>query len=427
MATDAFGRLRVSEPFTTFNYYPSPLAEQTLDVDVWVKDTTIGADATYNQNSKSIELTLSNNMASSATRTTKMPMEYQPGKSRLIMMSSAMVTPIPTTSVPVYSRVGLFNIDSSSNPTSITEGVWFEVDCSINKIKWCEKVNNNGTPELYQFTDSSWNIDTFNGSGPSGKTLTFNDMSKNILLVIDQEWLGVGRVRCGFNIEGVTYYAHAFTHLHMSNTYTPSPRQRLGYQIFSTGNPSTAYKMKQMCCASMSEGGFFPLGVRNSISTDVSGVDIASNDIHPRVIMALKINNSNSNYKNGIIKIINLSLAYKAGNNSTETMKYTMQLHSDNGRTGGKIGTITGTPNYTSLNNSISSYATNPAALDVTVPGFVLTSGFITANTSVDFASNDYEGLLTRTNITQYDTLYVTAQSATTGKAYGALDFIESM
>ena len=37
MALDAFGRLRVSENFTTFNYYPSPLsANTTLDIDVFV-------------------------------------------------------------------------------------------------------------------------------------------------------------------------------------------------------------------------------------------------------------------------------------------------------------------------------------------------------------------------------------------------------
>ena len=37
MATDAFGRLRVSEPFTTLNYYPSPLtANNGLDVDTWI-------------------------------------------------------------------------------------------------------------------------------------------------------------------------------------------------------------------------------------------------------------------------------------------------------------------------------------------------------------------------------------------------------
>ena len=37
MASDAFGRLRTSENFTTFNYYPSLISDNTsLDIDIWV-------------------------------------------------------------------------------------------------------------------------------------------------------------------------------------------------------------------------------------------------------------------------------------------------------------------------------------------------------------------------------------------------------
>jgi hypothetical protein len=99
-------------------------------------------------------------------------------------------------------------------------------------------------------------------------------MNKVILTVIDQEWLGVGRLRCGFNIDGVTYYAHNFTHETLSYAYTATPKQRLGYEILTGthgSSPSTTYTMKQICCTSMSEGGFFPLGVRNSISKYIIG------------------------------------------------------------------------------------------------------------------------------------------------------------
>jgi hypothetical protein len=39
MSLDGFGRLRVCDNFTTFNYYPSPsstAAASSLDQDVWV-------------------------------------------------------------------------------------------------------------------------------------------------------------------------------------------------------------------------------------------------------------------------------------------------------------------------------------------------------------------------------------------------------
>lgn len=48
-------------------------------------------------------------------------------------------------------------------------------------------------------SQSSWNIDKLNGSGLSGKTL---DMTKQQILVFDAQFLGSGRIRCGFVIDG---------------------------------------------------------------------------------------------------------------------------------------------------------------------------------------------------------------------------------
>lgn len=55
---------------------------------------------------------------------------------------------------------------------------------------------------------ASWNIDTMvDGTGPSGKTL---DLTKAQILVIDLQYLGVGRCRMGFDIDGMVYYCHEF-------------------------------------------------------------------------------------------------------------------------------------------------------------------------------------------------------------------------
>jgi len=44
MALDEFGKLRTSDCFTTFNYYPSAMSSNTtLDIDVWVSGQTGGA------------------------------------------------------------------------------------------------------------------------------------------------------------------------------------------------------------------------------------------------------------------------------------------------------------------------------------------------------------------------------------------------
>jgi len=51
MALDEFGRLRTSNCFTTFNYYPSAMSSNTtLDIDVWVSGQTGGAQSYNSQN-----------------------------------------------------------------------------------------------------------------------------------------------------------------------------------------------------------------------------------------------------------------------------------------------------------------------------------------------------------------------------------------
>ena len=417
MATDAFGRLRTSEPFTTFNYYPSPAYNDTSDNDVWVRDASNGGSISYDASSNFIKLDISGGAGTNkyAIRTTKVPMDYQPGKSRLIMMSGVMMTPVPVSVEQIFSRVGLINLASPS----ITDGVWFEVDGSNSTLNWCQSVQDgSGSYTLNKVPDASWNIDRFNGSGPSGKTLLFANMNKVILIVIDQEWLGVGRLRCGFNIDGVTYYAHAFTHETLSYAYTASPRQRLGYEILTGTNgtaPSITYTLKQICCTSMSEGGFFPLGARNSVRSAIN-VTSATN----KLILALRLK-SGTNYKNGIIKPIGLDIM---NTKNADYASYELRLLSS--INGTNIGTSISDASFSNISNSIvRSYA--PSTTDVTIiGGYVIHSGFVSSRSNTTFSSNDYETLLTRAICTQYDTLALVTTGGT-AEISVSLDFIESL
>lgn len=417
MATDAFGRLRTSEPFTTFNYYPSPAFIDTSDNDVWVRDASNGGSISYDASSNFIKLDISGGSGTNkyAIRTTKVPMDYQPGKSRLIMMSGVMMTPVPTISgEQIFSRVGLINLAS---PT-ITDGVWFEVDGSNSTLNWCQSIQDgSGSHIVNKVPDASWNIDTFKGSGASGKTLLFANMNKVILIVIDQEWLGVGRLWCGFNIDGVTYYAHAFTHNTLSYAYTASPRQRLGYEILTGTNgtaPSITYTLKQICCTSMSEGGFFPLGTRNSVRSAIN-VTSATN----KLILALRLK-SGTNYKNGVIKPIGLDIM---NTKNADYASYELRLLSS--INGTNIGTSISDASFSDISNSIvRTYA--PSTAITIIGGYVIHSGFVSSRSNTTFSSNDYETLLTRAICTQYDTLAIVTTSGT-AEISVSLDFIESL
>lgn len=91
-ALDAFGRLRVAGCFTTFNYYPSLVSVNTsLDIDVWVsRETTPGTQAYDTKNF--INMPITTGATNYSLRTTKQPMIYQPGKSRLIYMTGILMT-----------------------------------------------------------------------------------------------------------------------------------------------------------------------------------------------------------------------------------------------------------------------------------------------------------------------------------------------
>lgn len=416
MATDAFGRLRTSAPFTTFNYYPSSSYTLITDYDTWVQDLSNGL-LQYDTTNNFIKLSIGNGTTpyEYARRKTKVPMEYQPGKSRLIMLSGVMMTPVPAASTQIYSRAGIMDVSG----TAILGGVWFEVDGSANTLKWCESVQTSGgTYTTTSVTKSSWNIDQFDGSGPSGKTLVIGDMSNNILLVIDQEWLGVGRIRCGFSIEGIIYYAHSFTHGAMSLSYTASPRLPIVYEISSLNyTAGTQHVLKQTCSTSISEGGYLPLGTRNSWSSnELAG--LASTTRY--ILLALKVN---PDYPNGLLKLINVHIANSSNVNTVGL--YEIELHSTNGT----IGQTINDASFSLITNSIAKQYTPSVLLNAvhSPVGYKLSSGLVVGNSVVTLNASDYETLLTRSICTKYDNLMIIASAKTGSPSMSAtVDFIES-
>ncbi len=175
MALDAFGRLRTSQPFTTFDYYPSTETSTNLDQDIWY--SAIGGTATQTYNTDNYILMTINNSNDYCLRLTKSPMEYQPGKSRLIFLTGVLLTGTIGSNV-ITSRVGLFNVDTSTPPI-ITDGTYFQTTGTI--LQWCESISSLST--VTSVNQSSWNIDTFDGNGPSGKTLSSSNLSTVLLWV----------------------------------------------------------------------------------------------------------------------------------------------------------------------------------------------------------------------------------------------------
>jgi hypothetical protein len=328
-------------------------------------------------------------------------MDYQPGKSRLFYLSSVPLSRSVDVSEDIVVKIGCFdNI----------EGHYFKTNGQT--LSWVEYYNSI-EDEIVQ---SSWNIDTFDGTGPSGLTLNINSMLDNILFVIDQEWLGVGRVRVGFNLNGVNYYAHQFIHSN-AYPYTTTPRLPLCYNI-EANVINSSIETRQICCTCLSEGGFTPLGKRMSIATNLAGVPLQTNS-NKYILLSLRIG---TGFDSGILKPLNTNILYPEGS-ASKWLRTEIQLHSTNG----SVGSINGTLTYNGLKDSISEYAVGDGTQTINTDGFVIFSNFVNTNSTLNFAGSEYETLLTRAQISKYDTLYIIVEPNTNNTdVVASLDFIET-
>ena len=402
MATDAFGRLRTSDVFTLFEYYPSPYTAINLDNDMWIASTAGTASASYNSNTF-VALSVSAN-SSGSWRRSKAVIDYQPGKSRQFMLSMTPLSRSISAGESVTVRNGVYLPGGSGLPI---EGMYLVVD--ENGIAFAEAKSS--IENIVR--QSNWNIDKFDGNGPSGLTLTSANMTNCLLVVLDQEWLGVGRVRCGFNLNGVTYYAHQFTHNNIQTPYTTTPRLPITYGIHSTTLSAGAIATHQICCTAVSEGGFTPLGRRNNISTTFSGVDPQTANVS-YVVLGVRLQTTlvggvrSCIYPTGILKLQNMDCLLYTSSTSANAgglhATYEIQLH--NSLTG--IGSISNIPNFIAVDNSIAEKYQGDGNISTLVSaGYPIARFNLTQRAVFDFSQSEYETLLTRNQVCEGDTLYV--------------------
>jgi hypothetical protein len=231
---DAFGRIRVSEPYTLFD------SQNRYDIDTQYDTALTGTGVTaYQVNESAINLSVTAGGVGSVVRQTFRSFPYQPGKGLLVLATFCMDG---STSLNLTQRVGYFNTEN---------GVFFQHVGSINSFVLRSYVT--GSVSDARTADQSlWNGDKLDGSGPSGLTL---DPSKAQILWMDFEWLGVGSVRCGFIINGEYIVCHTFTNANeITATYMTTAILPVRYEITSTS--AVAATLKQICSSVMSEGGY---------------------------------------------------------------------------------------------------------------------------------------------------------------------------
>ena len=232
---DSFGRPRISAPKTFFNsdfeYDANPL---------WFVSSVVGTGSAVKTSGVS-SLTLSTGGTASGAGVayqTKQYFRYEPGKGRFFIFSGL----VGAQTSNVRSRVG--NFDSNN-------GVFFEMDgtlgASVN-----QRTNTSGSPVDSKVVQSLWNLDKFDGTGPSGITL---DFSKTQLFWCDYQWMGAGHTRFGFFVNGFMMACHENYNDNIRTVpFTNTACLPMRMEIFNTGVAAGASTCVWTCCSLINEG-----------------------------------------------------------------------------------------------------------------------------------------------------------------------------
>ncbi len=274
--TDAFGRIRMSSPFTLGDY------KHLYGLDPNFIDYTVnGATVAFQTNKACARLTTSNNPSSRVVHQTKFYHHYMPGKSQQILSSFNFYAATPN----VTKRTGYFDDNN---------GIYFE-QAGDGTLSWVIRSYTTGAPQEVRKTQSQWNIDQCNGQGGS----LFNiDITKTQLAFIEFQWLGVGSVTVGFVHDGSYIPCHIFHHSNdLTTVYMSTPNLPVRCEMLNIGTTTGAY-FDQICSTVASEGGYVEAGQDWGVTSPTLRT-IAAGATLP--ILAIRLKNSFRTYDNRMI------------------------------------------------------------------------------------------------------------------------------
>ncbi len=229
---DAFSRLRTSNPQAIFD------AQLTYDLQPLLFEPITngsGASIAHDATNRVALMTFSSTpTGGKAYLQSYEYFRYQPGKSQEVAMTFRMVA-------------GVANVLKFVGYSDGVNGIEFQLDGTTKQFV----IYSSSSLGNQTITQGNWNLDNLDGTGGSGITL---DISKEQILIIDFQALYVGRVRVGFDIDGVIVYAHEFLHANLTE-YPYAANANLPVRCGMTCAGTVSTTMTYTCSSVMSEGG----------------------------------------------------------------------------------------------------------------------------------------------------------------------------
>ncbi len=312
--TDAFGRLRISNPFTLFD------SKQIFDALPLVWDDSevsgTGTSSTYSTLHARSQLAVGT-AAGKRVRQTFERFNYQSGKGQEVILTGV----IGVGAGGITQEIGYFDDDN---------GLFFRNKDAVLSVARRTGVTGSAVDEVVSQAD--WNMDTLDGNGPSGITLS---RDKSQIFFMDFEWLGVGSAHFGFFIDGRLIYVHEFAHANdLATVYMSTPNLPVRYSIENDGT-GPASTLDHLCSTVISEGGQQHNGVIHHKGTAGAHVDMAvENTLY--AIMGIRLK---STHLGMTVEMLKLAVTLQTNSHDIEWV-----LIFD--------PSIAGTPSWTSLTNS---------------------------------------------------------------------------
>lgn len=368
LPTDAFSRVRVSEPRPIGDYNLSYGLEPLLMEEI---NSGSGNDVTFSTDTRMASLTLGGTNVGHSKLQSYQYHYYQPGRSHAIFLTGVFGSAVANT----VKRLGYFDDSNGIYLQQAADGTW----------GFAIRSKTSGSVVDTVVTAANW-------SHQPGWTI---DATKNVIIAFDLQFLGMGLVRCYEDRGGVLTLLHQFDNEQaIAVPYMQTATLPVRAEIVQTTTAAAA-TMKFKCASVMTEGG----------TDDAAGLAFSQS--------TASVSAGNNT------RVHALSIQPRATFGGVEN-RPTLEIESVDVLVTGItpvlvelcIGdVITGTTTFTEVNSTHSGMEYNTAGTTSGSPTSILMSAFIPAGATV-------KGAISRKLVTRYP---ITLDAAGAARANGRL------